>query len=256
MHYALQLLRSVLFTALFFLITAIYAVILMCIGWMPIRKRQALAKTWGQMSLWFLAKLCGLDHQVTGAENLPAGAHIAMCKHSSAWETIAQVVFLPPQAWVLKQEIMWIPIVGWAINLLRPIAINRSASLSAVNKIVTQGKERLASGAWVVIFPEGTRVSAGETRKYGLSGALLASRAGCKVIPVAHNAGFFWPRRGWLKKPGTIQVMIGPAIDAKDCDPREINIQVQTWIEATLATLAPTNGSSRSRPSSSPVARV
>jgi 1-acyl-sn-glycerol-3-phosphate acyltransferase len=160
-----------------------------------------------------------------------------MWKHSSAWETIAQVVVCPPQAWVLKREIMWIPLVGWAINFLRPIAINRSAGATAVNKIVAQGKERLASGAWVVIFPEGTRVRDGETRKYGLSGALLASRAGCSVIPVAHNAGKFWPRRGWLKKPGTIQVVIGPPIEAAGRDPRSINADVQQWIETTLKTL-------------------
>lgn len=233
MYYVFQLTRSVVFTTLFFAVTAFYAVVLMLVCWAPIRQRQALAKTWGQVLLWLLDKLCGLRHQVTGLENLPPGAHISMWKHSSSWETIAQVVIFPPQHWVLKREIMWIPVVGWAINFLRPIAINRSAGTSAVNKIVAQGKERLASGAWVVIFPEGTRMPVGETRKYGVSGALLASRAGCKVIPVAHNAGHFWPRRGWLKRPGVIQVIIGPPIDAAGRDPRSINADVQEWIDAT-----------------------
>jgi 1-acyl-sn-glycerol-3-phosphate acyltransferase len=237
MRLAFQLLRSIVFTTLFFAVTGIYAIVLILVGWLPIEQRQALAKTWGQVLLWLLAKLCGLTHNVSGIENLPGGAHIAMWKHSSAWETIAQVVVCPPQAWVLKREIMWIPLVGWAINFLQPIAINRSAGTTAVNKIVAQGQERLASGAWVVIFPEGTRVPEGETRKYGLSGALLASRAGCNVIPVAHNAGNFWPRRGWLKKPGTIQVVIGPPIEAAGRDPRSINNDVQQWIETTLKTL-------------------
>ena len=237
MYYVFQLLRSIVFTTLFFVVTVIFALLLVLVCWTPIRSRQALAKTWGNVLLWLLYRLCGLKHHVSGMEHLPPGAHISMWKHSSSWETIAQVVVCPPQAWVLKREIMWIPIVGWAINLLRPIAINRSAGTSAVNKIVAQGKERLSSGAWVVIFPEGTRMPDGETRKYGMSGALLASRAGCKIVPVAHNAGKFWPRRGLLKKPGTIQVVIGPAIEAANRDPRSINADVQTWIEATMKTL-------------------
>jgi 1-acyl-sn-glycerol-3-phosphate acyltransferase len=233
MKYVFQLVRSIVFTTLFFAVTAIYALVLVLVCWLPIRQRQALAKTWGQVLLWLLKKLCGLRYEVAGLENLPPGAHISMWKHSSSWETFAQVVIFPPQHWVLKREIMWIPIVGWAINFLRPIAINRSAGTSAVNKIVAQGKECLASGAWVVIFPEGTRMPVNETRKYGVSGALLASRAGCKVVPVAHNAGHFWPRRGWLKRPGVIQVIIGPPIEAAGRDPRSINSDVQQWIDTT-----------------------
>ena len=108
----------------------------------------------------------------------------------------------PPQSWVLKRELMWIPLVGWAVHCLKPIAINRKAGAAAVTQVVEQGTQRLREGMWILIFPEGTRVAVGETRKYGVSGALLASRAGCKIIPVAHNAGYYWPRRGWLKKPG------------------------------------------------------
>jgi 1-acyl-sn-glycerol-3-phosphate acyltransferase len=138
---------------------------------------------------------------------------------------------------VLKRELNWSPLVGWAIWRLRPIAINRKAGASAVNQVVDQGKRRLAAGYWILIFPEGTRVGAGETRKYGVSGALLASRAGCKVIPVAHNAGKYWPRRGWLKHPGVIRVAIGPPIDAAGRDPRDLNEEVRTWIEAKLQSL-------------------
>ncbi len=138
-------------------------------------------------------------------------------------ETIAQAAVFPPQAWVLKRELMWIPLVGWAVKCLKPIAINRKAGAAAVTQVVEQGKARLQEGLWVLIFPEGTRVAVGETRKYGVSGSLLASRAGCKIIPVAHNAGYFWPRRGWVKKPGTIRVVIGPPIDAAGRDARELN---------------------------------
>ena len=182
-----------------------------------------------------LKVLCGLRFTIEGAENIVPGAHISMWKHSSAWETIAQAGIFPAQSWVLKRELMWIPLVGWALRCLKPIAINRKAGASAVNQVVEQGTQRLAEGLWVLVFPEGTRVAVGERRKYGVSGALLASRAGCKIIPVAHNAGYFWPRRGWVKKPGTIRVAIGPPIDAAGRDPRELNDEVRAWIEAKIA---------------------
>jgi 1-acyl-sn-glycerol-3-phosphate acyltransferase len=233
----MQLLRSIVFTSLFFLITALYAVaVLLCI-WIPYPQRYFFAHSWGTVILWLLKNLCGLTYSVSGREHLPSGAHVAMWKHSSSWETIAQAVVFPPQAWVLKRELMWIPIVGWAVHFMRPIAIDRGAGTAAVNRVLAQGKQRLSNGVWVLIFPEGTRMPDRETKKYGVSGALLASRAGCKVIPVAHNAGKFWPRRGWLKKPGCIQVVIGPPIEAAGRDPRSINSDAQEWIERTVKTL-------------------
>ena len=233
----MQFIRSLIFTALFFIVTTVYAVAVLLCCWIPNPRNYFFPQTWAKVLLWLLKVICGLDYRVTGQENLPPGAHVAMWKHSSSWETIAQAIVFPPQAWVLKQELMWIPIVGWAIHFMRPIAIDRGTGTAAVNRVMAQGKERLEKGVWVLIFPEGTRVPDGETKKYGVSGALLASRAGCKVIPVAHNAGKFWPRRGWLKKPGTIQVVIGPPIEAAGRDPRSINDDVRTWIESTLKSL-------------------
>ena len=122
--------------------------------------------------------------------------------------------------------------MGWGLKLLRPIAIDRGAGHRAVNQVIEQGKERLADGLWVIIFPEGTRVARGETRKYGLSGALLAAASRILVVPVSHNAGDFWPRRGILKKPGTIRVVIGEPIEARGKDPRELNAEIRGAIEA------------------------
>ena len=233
----LQLIRSVIFTALFFLITALYAVAVLLCCWVPYPKRYFLANSWGHFLLWLLDKLCGLNYAVSGRENLPSGAHVAMWKHSSSWETVAQAAIFPPQAWVLKRELMWIPVVGWAVHFLKPIAIDRGAGAAAVNRVLAQGKQRLEAGVWVLVFPEGTRVPDGESKKYGVSGALLASRVGCKVIPVVHNAGKFWPRRGLMKKPGTIRVVIGPPIEAAGRDPRAINEDVRAWIENELQRL-------------------
>lgn len=230
----MQLLRSMLYTSWLFVGTLLYAFIVMAVFWLPMRHLQKIARSWARSQLRVLRFLCGLDFRVVGYENIPPGAHVVLCKHSSSWETIAQALILPPQVWVLKRELMWIPFVGWAMRRLKPIAIRRSAGASAVNQVVQQGRERLREGSWVVIFPEGTRVAAGETRKYGISGALLATKVGCKIIPVAHDAGRYWARRGWLKKPGTIQVVIGPAIDAAGADPRAVNEQARGWIDATV----------------------
>jgi 1-acyl-sn-glycerol-3-phosphate acyltransferase len=235
----MQLLRSILFTTWLFAGTLLYAVAVLAFGWLPSHQLYVIARSWANVNLWMLKILCGLTYTVEGRENIPPGAHLSMWKHSSAWETIAQASVFPPQSWVLKRELMWIPLVGWAVRCLKPIAINRKAGASAVNQVIEQGRQRLKEGLWILIFPEGTRVAVGENRKYGVSGALLASKAGCKVVPVAHNAGYFWPRRGWVKKPGTIRVVIGPPIEAAGRDPRELNDEVRAWIEGKLATIVP-----------------
>jgi 1-acyl-sn-glycerol-3-phosphate acyltransferase len=233
----MQLIGSLLFTAYLFLSTLVFSVGVILAGPFPYRVRHGVASSWARSVLWFLKQLCGLDYVVKGRENIPRDNHISMWKHSSSWETIAQMLVFPPQSWVLKHELMWIPVVGWAIYLMRPIAIDRGSGHVAVNQVIEQGKERLASGYWVLIFPEGTRMPAGQTRKYGVSGALLATQTGRCVIPVAHDAGSYWPRRGLMKKRGTIRVMIGPPINPTGLDPRQLNEKVQAWIESTVAQL-------------------
>lgn len=235
----MQLLRSIVYTTWLFVGTLLYGFAVLAFGWLPGPKLYRIVRSWARTQLWVLEKVCGLTYVVEGRENIPPGAHVAMWKHSSSWETIAQASIFPPQSWVLKRELMWIPVVGWAVKCVRPIAINRKAGATAVSQVVEQGKQRLAEGTWVLVFPEGTRVAVGERRKYGVSGALLASRAGCKIVPVAHNAGYFWPRRGWIKKPGIIRVVIGPPIDAAGRDPRELNDEVRAWIEGNIAPMAP-----------------
>lgn len=193
---------------------------------------------WVDAVLFALRHLCRLDYVVDGAERLPQMNAVVLMKHSSAWETLAQFKLFPRQTWVLKRELQWIPIFGWVVRVLRPIAIDRRAGRSAVQQVLRQGAERLADGLWIVIFPEGTRVPAGQTRRYGLSGALLASVNGRPVVPVAHNAGAFWPRRGWLKRPGTIRVVIGAPIPTAGREPRDINHEVQQWIETELSKMS------------------
>ena len=172
-------------------------------------------------------------------EPLPAGTHVALFKHSSSWETIARMVVFPRQVWVLKRELLWIPVVGMGVRQMHAIAVDRKAGHSAVAQVVAQGKERLAEGNWVVIFPEGTRMAPGETRRYGISGALLAPETGRLLVPVAHDAGYFWPRRGLLKKPGSVRVVIGKPVSPAGRDVRAVNEEVQAWIEQTVRELQP-----------------
>jgi 1-acyl-sn-glycerol-3-phosphate acyltransferase len=229
----MQLLRSLVFTSFFLLWTFLYAIFFSVVaGFMPFRARFALARFWGRALLGALRVICGLGYRVEGLERLPAGCHVVLMKHSSSWETFAQTVILPAQAWVLKRELLWIPFIGWGIRLLRSIAIDRGAGGAAVRQMIDQGKQRLAEGVWVVVFPEGTRMPPGETRRYGSGGAAVATAAGALIVPVAHNAAYFWPRRGWLKRPGTIRVVIGPPIATAGREAREINEEAQRFIEA------------------------
>jgi 1-acyl-sn-glycerol-3-phosphate acyltransferase len=232
-----QWVGSVLFTSFLFVSVPIYAPFVLLTAPLPRRFAYRAVLHWVDAQLWMLEKLCGLRHEIEGAGHLPPEPSVVLMKHSSAWETIAQLRLLPRQTWVLKRELMWVPFFGWALMLLKPIAIDRRGGRAAVEQVVAKGRERLEDGLWVVIFPEGTRVPFGETGRFGLSGALLASAAGRPVIPVAHDAGRYWPRRGWLKHAGTIRVRIGPPVATAGREPREVTADVRAWIEQTLTDL-------------------
>ena len=233
----MQVVRSLVYTLLLFLTTLVFGFIVLIAAMLPLslEQRYVIPRTWGRVLLWMAKVICGLDYVVEGRENLPKEPFISLWKHSSTWETMAQMFVVPPASWLLKREVIWIPVVGWAVSTYRPIAINRRAGHSAVNQVVKQGRERLAAGMGVIVYPEGTRVAAGQTRKYGISGALLATQTGTPVVPIAHNSGYFWPRRSVMKRAGTIHVVIGPPIDPRGLEPREINERAQQWIEGQIA---------------------
>jgi 1-acyl-sn-glycerol-3-phosphate acyltransferase len=233
----MQWLRSLVLTAFMFASTTFFAGVVLATFWLPYERRYAVVRSWARTQLAASRILCGLDYVVEGREHIPAGSHISMWRHSSAWETVAQAVIFPPQSWVLKREILWIPVIGWATWLMRPIAIDRSAHSAARNQVISQGRQCLEAGRWILIYPEGTRVAVGERRRYGISGALLGAAAGCSIVPVAHNAGRYWARRGLLKRRGTIRVVIGPPIECAGREPRDILEQVRAWIDGKTAEL-------------------
>ncbi len=204
----------------------------------PIRYRYA--HQWTRFNLWWLQRTCKLQYTVTGAADIPAAPHIVMAKHQSAWETMALQKLFPPQAWVMKRELLRIPFFGWAIACMEPIAIDRNAGRKAAEQIIRQGKKRLEQGRWLVIFPEGTRVPPGKKGRYGMSGAILATQTGYPVIPVAHNAGEFWRRNDFIKRPGTIDIVIGEPVATDNLTAAQLNRRIQNWIEGQMKRISHT----------------
>jgi 1-acyl-sn-glycerol-3-phosphate acyltransferase len=175
-----------------------------------------------------------LDYRIGGMENLPESPCVLYWKHESTWETMAPFLIVRRLAFVLKGELLWIPLVGWALARLGAIGINRGKHRRALAQILDQGTRLIERGHTIIIFPEGHRMPSGTTKRYGLSGALLAREAGVPVVPVAHNSGDFWPRRGFIKRPGTVQVRIGPPVSAEGRAPEEVNLEAKSWIEAEM----------------------
>lgn len=234
-------LRSLLFS-IGMLLSGMIASTLIVLLFLPscYHYRYRMSQLWCRFSLWWLRRTCHIDYQVSGSLHLPAAQQptIIMAKHQSTWETLFLHQYLPPVAWVIKRELLWLPFFGWALGLLRPIAINRSAKGSSMKQILRSGVERLQRGQWVLIFPEGTRLAPGERRRYGNGGATLATHSGCAIVPVALNAGEFWPRGGFIKRPGTVQVVFGAPLLPADRSVAELTQEVETWIEGTMLDLA------------------
>jgi len=213
----------------------IFGIIILLTTIFPFSVRYNGARFWVASVLWVAKICCGLTHHVEGLENLPKDkGFIVLSKHQSAWETVALRLILPMQTAVLKQSLNWIPIGGWVLATLKPISINRGNQRAALRSLLEQGRERLEEGFVVVIFPEGTRVAPGEYKKFKAGGALLAEKTEFPVIPLAHNAGDYWPRNSFLKFPGTIQVRIGSMIETKNKQAKEINSEAEAWIAQTM----------------------
>jgi len=228
--------RSLLFLLLQIVTAVPFSLMAILVWGLPARIRSRIIGSWAHVIMWLLGKICKLHYQVKGPRHLPERA-VLISNHQSAWETIAFQVIFPPQAWVLKRELLWIPVFGWGLAATVPIAIDRSSPRKALQVVVSEGRKRLQDGRWVVVFPEGTRIAPGAASQYSPGGALLAVKSGVPIVPVAHNAGVFWPRRGFIKQPGTIKVVIGEPIETVGRKAKEVNLQVQQWIRQQQALL-------------------
>ncbi len=236
-------LRATVFWIGYALFTSIYGLLTPLLFLLPYKITFRILISWAHINIAWLTLTCGVRYTVKNKHNLDKPTpHIVLANHQSTWETMALPTLVPPFAWVLKKELFKIPFFGWALKLVKPIAIDRSAGRSAIEQIKTMGKERLDNGIWILMFPEGTRVTPGKKVRYKMGGAILASHTGYPVIPVAHNAGESWPRHSYIKKPGTITISIGPQILSEGKDPAEIIKEVENWIETEKKNLPPIAG--------------
>lgn len=198
---------------------------------LPPRLRSKVIASWSYFVTWWLKTTCGLRFKVIGLENIPEQPCVLVSNHQSDWETIIPQTFLPPMSWVLKKELLRIPFFGWGLWASRPIAIDRQDQMNALDQVVTQGKDRLNEGRHVLIFPEGTRMPYKKPGKYKRGGVKLARAANVQIVPIAHNAGKFWPRNSWLIRSGVVECRIGKPIALDISNDREITAQLKTWIE-------------------------
>ena len=232
-------LRSLAFSLALLLSTPPYSIIALAAFPLPPQKRWKLISGWSRIVMWLSKTILALGYRVEGLENLPREPAIVLSKHQSAWETIAFQLIFPPHVHVLKRELLWIPFFGWGLALMSPIAIDRSRGTGALKRMAGRGLQRIAQGFWIVIFPEGTRVRPGARGRYRVGGAWLATRLGAPVVPVAHNAGLYWGRNAFLKRPGEITVEIGAPIRPAGLSPEALNAKTEEWIESRMAVLCP-----------------
>jgi 1-acyl-sn-glycerol-3-phosphate acyltransferase len=236
---AVNALRAALFILAAILVTAPFSLLIAVAAILPLRVGFVIVDVWRRLFMWLIAGILGIHYRVIGRENIPAQASVILSKHQSAWETVALQEVFPHMVFVLKRELIFLPFFGWSFKAMKMIFIDRKAGKDALAQVVEQGRERLAAGYWVTIFPEGTRVAPGLKKRYKGGGAHLAAQAGVAVVPVAHNAGEFWPRNAFIKRPGTVTVSVGPAIATAGLADSEIIARAEAWIEGEMRRISP-----------------
>jgi 1-acyl-sn-glycerol-3-phosphate acyltransferase len=235
----LSALRSLLFAVFQLVVTPVYAMLVLLLFWLPRIARFRFILGWCRINLWAARALCGIRSRVIGRDHVPpfSAPHVVMCKHSSTWETLALNFVCPPLAFVAKKELLSIPFFGWAFRCASPITIDRASGQDAMTQIVTQGRERIGQGFWIVVYPEGTRIRAGTRARYKTGGARLALELGVPVLPVAHNAGYLWPKGVLGKRPGVVTMSIGAPIASRGKDVSQLMLEIESWIEDEVARL-------------------
>lgn len=227
--------RSLIFAIYSLTTIVLYSLVVLASVIFPLRVRHLLIRSYLRVYLRMLKFICHVDYKVEGLENIPKNRNgIILSKHQSSWETFYLPTIFHAPAIILKKELYWVPFFGWGLAISDPIAIDRNDKTSAMQQVIAKGKKRLDDGRWVLVFPEGTRMPPGVVGNYKLGGARLAAATGYPIIPVAHNAGRCWPRRKFIKRPGTITVVIGPVIESQGRSAEEILELAKNWIETTM----------------------
>jgi 1-acyl-sn-glycerol-3-phosphate acyltransferase len=228
--------RSVVFYLGFYVSVFLHsAACVMVCPFLPVKRRFVFVALVTRFIGWWLKITCKINVDIKGAKNIIADqTYIIMCNHQSAWETFFLQTLFSPLSTVLKEELMRIPLFGWALRFSKPIAIDRNQKFKSLKKLISQGKNRLEEGISVLIFPEGTFFSKVVPEEYLKGGAALASSTRYTILPVVHNSGEHWPPDKLLKIPGTIKVVIGPAIHSENRSVDEIQKKAVSWINEAV----------------------
>jgi len=235
----IQYIRSLVFYFFYIQSFIILGLVALVVWPLPFRARYNIITLWNKFALFIAKHIAGVDYTIIGLENIPLDTpYVVLCKHQSTWETIFTQIYFKPLSTILKRELLRIPFFGWGLALLKPIPIDRSKPRDALRKIQKEGLERIAEGINVLIFPEGTRIPTGQIGNYARGGAEIACVAGVPVLPVAHNAGEFWPVSKILKRPGTLTVVIGKPIPTAGRNSKELTDEVKIWIENEIKNMS------------------
>ncbi|MDK2778211.1 MAG: 1-acyl-sn-glycerol-3-phosphate acyltransferase [Pseudomonadota bacterium] len=237
-------LRTLLFYLCLILITLLWFIPSFTIGiFLPLKLRNYFVMGIPcRLAIWSLRLLCGVRYEVEGREHIPhdGRGHVLLSKHQSTWETFFLPTLIAPHVQVVKKELFYLPLFGWMLNLIHPIFIDRSKRTGAMKQVLTQGADRLKSGIHVLVFPEGTRVQPGKRKAFSKGGAMLATKSQAPVIAIAHNSGEHWPNTSWVKRPGTIKVVISPVMESTDITTAELSSRTEQWINDQVERISAT----------------
>lgn len=227
--------RSSIFFVYSIIGIGIYSFLCVAAWVLPLRYRHMVIRSFLRTTILVLKKVCLINYRVEGLRNIPKD-HVAvvLSKHQSTWETFFLPLIFHDPAVIIKRELLWVPFFGWGLASSDPISINRNNRSSAMQQLISKGKKCLDEGRFVLVFPEGTRTASGEVGHYRLGGARLAVATHTPVLPVAHNAGRCWPRRKFIKQPGTIRVVIGSEISTEGRTADQVLTLTKSWIEETM----------------------
>ena len=233
----MRLLRSILFFLGLFISTVLYAIPCVIVRVLPYKYCFAFVSSWCAFNVFWLRVTCGINYQVSGLENIPENPCVIMSNHQSTWETLTFPGIFPTLTWVIKKELLYIPLFGWGIASVQPIALNRKQGKKAIQQLISDGKEKLAMGRYVLIFPEGTRTPYEDQRPLKVGGFLLAKKSGVPILPVAHDSGRLWPRKKFTKRAGTVNIRIGKPISTDQYSPEKLRDQYSDWLQTTRSEL-------------------
>lgn len=205
--------RSLLFNTAFYISLIVQMIILTPIYFLlPRKKAWFVPKNWARSNHWLLKMIAGTHYTIEGLENIPEGSYICAPKHQSFWDAYAFLPYIDDPIYILKRELMWIPLFGWYVAKMKMVPIHRGARTKALNTALRGAKQAIISGRQLIIYPEGTRTPPGAVPNYKYGIAYIYEQLGVPVVPIAHNAGLYWPRRKFLRFPGTIRCRVLPAI--------------------------------------------